>query len=112
MLGYQQGELNMADTFGGLIDKLITVDMKMWNNQELLYEIRRMTLDEYKEKYFADENGALLLWDCLKKACDLNVQRNQLIDEIDIKVIEMIDASSSGEDLDSGKYVQRKHKTY
>jgi hypothetical protein len=102
----------MADTFGGLVDKLITVDMKMWNNQELLYEIRRMTFDEYKQKYFDTEEGAMNLWDCLKKACDLNVQRNQLIDEIDIKVIEMISAANSGEDLDSGKYVQRKHKTY
>jgi hypothetical protein len=102
----------MADTFGGLVDKLITVDMKMWNNQELLYDIRRMTFEEYKQKYFDTEEGAMNLWECLKKACDLNVQRNQLIDEIDIKVIEMISAANSGEDLDSGKYVQRKHKTY
>ena len=48
----------MADTLGGLVDKLITVDMKMWNNQEILYEIRRMTFDEYKEKYFSSEDGA------------------------------------------------------
>ena len=32
----------MADTLGNVIDKLVTVDMKMWDNQELLYEIRRM----------------------------------------------------------------------
>lgn len=102
----------MADTFGGLIDKLITVDMKMWNNQELLYEIRRMTFDEYKERYFASEEGANTLWESLKKACDLNVQRNQLIDEIDVKVIEMIKSSKAGEELDDGKFVQRKHKTY
>ena len=38
----------MADTLGNVIDKLVTVDMKMWDNQELLYEIRRMTFDEYK----------------------------------------------------------------
>jgi len=102
----------MADTFGGLVDKLITVDMKMWNNQELLYEIRRMTFEEYKQKYFDTEEGAMNLWDCLKKACDLNVQRNQLIDEIDVKIVEMINASASGEELDGGKYIQRKHKTY
>lgn len=102
----------MADTFGGLIDKLITVDMKMWNNQELLYVIRRMTFEEYKQQYFSTEDGAQKLWDCLKKACDLNVQRNQLIDEIDLKLIEMIKISTSGEDLDDGKFVQRKHKTY
>jgi hypothetical protein len=102
----------MADTLGGLIDKLFTIDSKMWNNQELLYEIRRMSFEEYKEKYFSDEEGANNLWQCLKKACDLNVQRNQLIDEIDEKVIEMIEAASSGKELDAGKFLQRKHKTY
>ncbi len=102
----------MADTLGSLIDKLTTVDLKMWNNQELLYEIRRMTFDEYKSKYFSDEEGAKNLWDSLKKACDLNVQRNQLIDEVDEKVVEIIRDAVSGNDLDSGKYIQRKHKTY
>lgn len=102
----------MADTLGSLIDKLTTVDLKMWNNQELLYEIRRMTFEEYKAKYFDSEEGAENLWKCLKKCCDLNVQRNQLIDEVDEKLVEIIESSLSGEDLDSGKYIQRKHKTY
>jgi len=101
----------MADTLGGLIDKLFTIDMKMWNNQEFIYEIRRMTFEEYKAKYFS-ENGAQILWESLQKACDLNVQRNQLIDEIDEKVVEMVGAAQSGEELDSGKFIQRKHKTY
>ncbi len=79
----------MADTLGNVIDKLVTVDMKMWTNQELLYEIRRMTFDEYKSKYFNDEEGAQKLWETLKKATDLNVQRNQLINEVDEKIIEM-----------------------
>ena len=74
----------MADTLGNVIDKLVTVDMKMWDNQELLYDIRRMSFDEYKEKYFNNEEGANLLWETLKKACDLNVQRNQLINEVKI----------------------------
>jgi hypothetical protein len=102
----------MADTLGNVIDKLITVDMKMWDNQELLYEIRRMSFDEYKTKYFEDENGAELLWKTLKKACDLNVQRNQLINEVDEKIIEMIQTTLNGEDLDNGKFLQRSHKTY
>jgi len=102
----------MADTLGGLIDKLVTIDMKMWDNQEMLYEIRRMTFDEYKTRYFADEEGAHKLWECLKKVCDLNVQRNQLIDEVDEKVIEIVTAATSGEELDAGKFIQRKHKTY
>jgi hypothetical protein len=102
----------MADTLGSLIDKLQTVDLKMWNNQELLYKIRRMTFEEYKKEYFDSEEGAQKLWDCLKKACDLNVQRNQLIDEIDQKIVEMVKAGVSGEELDAGKFIQRKHKTY
>jgi hypothetical protein len=102
----------MADTVGNLVDKLTTVDLKMWNNQELLYEIRRMSFEEYKAKYFETEDGANLLWDSLKKACDLNVQRNQLINEIDEKIIEIINARVGGEDLDNGKYLQRTHKTY
>ena len=102
----------MADTFGGLIDKLLTVDLKMWNNQEVLYEIRHMTFDEYKEKYFHNEEGAKELWAVLKKCCDLNVQRNQLIDEVDTHLVEIIKAAISGEDLDNGKFIQRSHKTY
>lgn len=102
----------MADTLGSLIDKLITIDMKMWTNQELLYEIRRMNFDEYQNKYFKDEDGSQKLWECLKKACDLNVQRNQLIDEVDEKIIEIVGEAVSGKDLDSGKFIQRKHKTY
>lgn len=102
----------MADTLGTLVDKLTTVDLKMWNNQELLYEIRRMSFEEYKAKYFDTEYGANLLWDSLKKACDLNVQRNQLINEIDEKIIEIVNARLSGEDLDNGKFLQRSHKTY
>lgn len=102
----------MADTLGALIDKLITIDMKMWTNQELLYEIRRMTFEEYKAKYFSSEEGAENLWKCLQKACDLNIQRNQLIDEVDQKVVEIVQAKDSGEELDAGKFIQRKHKTY
>lgn len=70
----------MSDTLGGLIDKLITADMKMWNNQDVLYEIRRMSFDEFKQKYWNQESGAEKLWEILKKACDLNIQRNQIID--------------------------------
>jgi len=100
------------DSLGNVIDKLVTVDMKMWHNQELLYEIRKMSFEEYKDKYFADESGARILWGILKKATDLNVQRNQLINEVDEKIIEMFKAFKSGEDLDNGRFLQRSHKTY
>ena len=100
------------DTFGGLIDKLLTADLKMWNNQEILYEIRHMSFDEYKTKYFANEEGAELMWKTLKKATDLNVQRNQLIDEIDTYLITLLKDAVAGKELDNGKNIQRSHKTY
>lgn len=102
----------MADTIGSLIDKLFTADMKMWNNQEVLYEIRRMSLDEFREKYFTTDNGCEDLFECLKRCCDLNVQRNQLIDEIDQRVVNLIEEKIDGQDLDDGKNIQRKFKTY
>lgn len=94
------------DTLGGLIDKLCTVDLKMWNNQELLYEIRRMTFEEFEARFGASVESRRALFQALAKACDLNVQRNALIDEIDERVCALTGAS------DDGRNVQRKHKTY
>ena len=98
----------MADTIGALIDKLFTVDMKMWNNQELLYKIRRMSFEEFEDEFIDDYDGRRYLWDQLKKVCDLNMQRSELIDEIDELLVEMIGRP----ELDDGKHIQRKHKTY
>lgn len=100
------------DTLGSLVDKLCTVDLKMWNNQELLYEIRRMNYEQFKAKYGQNEEGLQELWETLKRACDLNVQRNVLIDEIDERVIALVTQARAGETLDDGRNVQRKHKTY
>lgn len=101
----------MADTFGGLIDKLITVDMKMWNNQEFLYEVRRVPFEEFQEKYTESEDKQKALFDSIKKCCDLNYQRNQLIDEIDELLASLLVDTVTGE-LDYAKIIQRKHKTY
>ena len=102
----------MADTLGGLIDKLITIDMKMWNNQEFLYEARRMSFEEFEKKYTFSKDAKESLYESIKKCCDLNVQRNQLIDEVDEKIIQIIKDAISGIELDNGKHIQRKHKTY
>lgn len=102
----------MSDTLGMLVDKLATVNNKMFVNQELLYEIRRMDFSEFKVRFFQTEEGAERLWDTLKKACDLNVQRNALIAEVDEKLIEIVRAAMSGKELDAGSFIQRQHKTY
>lgn len=102
----------MSDSLGSLIDKLNTVSLKMWWAQEDLYDIRHLSFEEFKAKFFEDEEGSQKIWEFFKKACDLNIQRNQLIDEIDQKIVEMIEAKFNGENLDGGKFIQRKHKTY
>jgi len=93
------------DTVGGLIDKLITVDMKMWYAQEDFYKIRDMTFDEFFLEY-GSRPGMKKLWEQFQKAIDLNLQRNVLIDELDEMLVTMI----KEDNLD--KYAQKKHKTY
>ena len=97
------------ETPGSLIDKLITVDLKMWNNQEALYSIRRGTYQEFCNRFglpfdmcSTPINNSFELYNILKKACDLNVQRNDLIHEID-KNFELL----------TGKSIAfNQHKTY
>jgi len=93
------------DTLGGLVDKLITVDMKMWYAQEDFYKIRDMTFDEFFLEY-GSRPGMKKLWEQFQKAIDLNLQRNVLIDEIDELLIKVTGAK------DAGQFVQHKHKTY
>jgi hypothetical protein len=107
------------ETPGTLVDKLITVDLKMWNNQEALYEIRRMTFDEFHAKYKGNEE----LYNILKKACDLNVQRNSLMNELDEKFLEMFKSFAEFSGMSEGVknntiarlntiYNIKPHKTY
>lgn len=97
------------DTLGGLVDKLSIVNQKMFNCQEILYETRRMSFDEFKRKYSTDD-GLVTLYDIFKKSCELNYQRSQLIDEIDELVIKIATDASTG--LDLQKFMQKKFKTY
>jgi hypothetical protein len=98
------------DTIGSLIDKLFTADMKMFVTQEKLYDIRRATFEQFKEKYSSEE-GMKDLYKYFTDVSDLNLQRNNFIDEIDGIVIEMIKKALSGGDLEELGYIQRKHKT-
>jgi len=95
----------MSETIGSLIDKLSVVNLKMWNAQDVLYEIRRLSLEQFKEKYQSDE-GMKQLYDVFQKSCNLNFQRNVLIDDIDKKIVEMIKSNHLEE------YIQPKWKTY
>ena len=92
----------MSDTPGSLVDKLITVDMKLYNNQELLYAIRRMDYAEFLTRFQGDWKE---LFEWLRKMSDLNTQRNSLIDEIDETIATAIETG------DTSRLLQRKHKT-
>jgi len=96
------GEGNM-DTIGALVDKLVTVNLKMWHNQEVLYEIRRMTKLEFKQRWGDDLPG---LREVIKRCCDLNVQRGKLIDEVD----RFLEQAVAGEK--TGDMIREQHKTY
>lgn len=96
-------------TLGSLIDALCTVDLKMWNAQEGLYKIRHMTFGEF-QIYLQNLYNVEEIYNIFKKACDLNYQRNCLIDEIDQLVVKMVEHAVNGGCMD--KFVQLKHKTY
>lgn len=102
----------MSDTLGGLIDKLITVDMKLWNSQDIVYKIRKMDWDTFRERCDNDEVFLHEFYNELHKATDLNLQRNNLITEIDLKLIEIVTSSLEGKELDNGKFIQRPNKLY
>ncbi len=93
---------NDMDTIGSLIDKLVTVDLKMWHNQERLYEIRRMTTHEFIERYGTQLD---VLHEVVKRCCDLNVQRASLMDAIDRLVADVVTGKKEAA-------VRPQHKTY
>lgn len=101
----------MADTIGSLIDKLATVNQKMFLVQDDLYVIRKMSFEEFKNN-FNNEEGLKKLYLSFKKAMDLNVQRQAMILEVDKKILEIINKIINKEDFDNGLYIQDQHKTY
>lgn len=98
----QTARVTDMDTMGSLIDKLCTVSMKMWHNQEHLYAIRRMSKDEFCQIY---GDKLIPLHDIIRRCCDLNVQRASLMDEIDKFLRGAVQGSRT--DL-----VREQHKTY
>jgi hypothetical protein len=101
----------MADTIGSLIDKLATVNQKMFLAQEELYVVRKMTFEEFRSTYGTEE-GMKKLFNAFQKSMDLNVQRQAMILEVDKKVAEVVSAAVKGDDLDNGTFIQNQHKTY
>ena len=102
----------MVDTIGSLIDKLATVNQKMFLAQEELYVIRKMSFEEFKGIYGCNDEGLQKLYIAFKKNMDLNVQRQAMILEIDQKIAEIVLSAIKGDNLDNGSFIQDQHKTY
>jgi hypothetical protein len=102
----------MADTIGSLVDKLATVNNKLFVNQDLFYKIRAMDFETFARNYLDDVDGRVDLFKFLQKMSDLNLQRNQLINEVDTRIVELIKRAVAGEEIDDGRSVQQAHKTH
>jgi len=100
------------DTVGSLIDKLFTVDTKMWHNQEVFYQIRHHDFEWFKNRFLVTEKLQSELFGILTKVSDLNLQRQQLIKEIDSRIVEIIEAGVAGKNLSISGFVVDQHKTY
>jgi hypothetical protein len=97
---FRQGERTEMDTFGNLIDKLTTINSKLWHNQEELYKIRKMTPEEFVSVHGKDLKGLHCI---VARCCDLNVQRAKLMDEID----KFLSFATNNKDI-----VREQHKIY
>ena len=102
----------MADTIGSLVDKLATVNQKMFMAQEDIYEVRKMDFEQFKTTFGSNDEQLEKLYNYFKKSMDLNVQRQAMILELDKKIAEVIAAAVKGEDLNNGTFIQNQHKTY
>ena len=93
------------DTLGSLCDKLSIVTVRMWHAQDDLYRFRRMTPEEWQEEFGDDPDKVRQI---LVRACELNLQRNQLTDEID----QLHSDSLAMDEEEKKKLVAKKHKQY
>ena len=73
---------------GSKINSLIDTCTLMFNNQEILYEIRRMNEQQFVAKWSKDLSE---LHKTIKKCCDLNYKRSILIDGIDQEMLKKPD---------------------
>lgn len=100
-----EGKREEMDTLGNLMDKLSIVTVRMWHAQDDLYRYRRMSKEEWQNEFKDDPDRVR---HTLVRACELNLQRNQLMDEIDQMFRDVLEMDEE----DRKKLVQRKHKAY
>lgn len=100
-----EGRREEMDTLGNLVDKLAIVTVRMWHAQDDLYRYRRMSTEEWQAEFAGDPDRVR---HTLVRACELNLQRNQLMDEIDKLHLE----SLSMDEEEKQKLSAPKHKQY
>lgn len=86
----------MSDTLGSLVDKLGVTNLKIWNAQEFVYKVSRMTKEDFA-KYSHEE-----IQSEIKKLAWLNLDRNRLMREID----ECLDTSIRNGHAEIGRNVK------
>jgi len=96
------------ETIGQIVDKLSIVNLKTWNAQDVIYKLRHMSWEEFQE-HFRSEEGCREVYDMIKKSCDLNYQRSQLVTELDEKLVQLVKSVIDGT---AQNFVQNQHKTY
>lgn len=101
----EEGKREEMDTLGNLVDKLAIVTVRMWHAQDDLYRYRRMSMEEWRDEFGDDPDRVR---HTLVRACELNLQRNQLMDEIDKLHLE----SLSMDEEEKQKLSAPKHKQY
>jgi hypothetical protein len=101
----------MADTLGFLVDKISTINHKLYEAQEDLYRVRKMSEEEFLAEFSETEN-LKKLHKYFTKAMDLNVQRSAIIKEFDALVVKVIQDGIAGKNLDNGAFIQNQHKSY
>jgi len=100
-----------SESLGFLVDKIATINSKLFIAQDDLYRVRRMSFEEFKTE-FSTEEKMFELYNIFKKAMDLNVQRSAQIKVFDQQIVKMIKDAISGVDIDDGVAIQDQHKTY
>ena len=81
-----ENEPKSDDSLATLINKLSCSTTQMWHSQDMIYKMRFMSREEFLHTYGSKMEE---VHECLKRGCDLNVQRARLMDAIDRKLFEL-----------------------
>jgi hypothetical protein len=79
----------MSESFGTLVDKLVTLDFKVWHLQDWVYRCVRMSKEEFEAQ------GYEAIHEQVRKLAALNNERNRAMAEIDTALDQAIKAGGA-----------------